>query len=101
MACADVAVDPTGVSQEVLASEQPIELLLFDVRAAEFVRTKPRWRSCLMLLWRSVTAILLQAAWAVRVLLVPALCIFGTGMVLAADPNAMDIVLNSVAIAFM
>ena len=101
MACADVAVDPTGVSQQVLAGEQPIELLLFDVRAAEFVRTKPRWRSCLMLLWRSVTAILLQAAWAVRVLLVPALCIFGTGLVLAADPNAMDIVLNSVAIAFM
>jgi hypothetical protein len=101
MACADVAVDPTGVSQEVLAGEQPIELLLFDVRAAEFVRTKPRWRSCLMLLWRSVTAILLQVAWAVRVLLVPALCIFGTGMVVSSDTNAMDIVLNSVAIAFM
>ena len=101
MACADVGLDPTGVSHEILMTEQPIQLLLFDVRVADFVRTQPRWRSCLMLLWRSTTAILLQAAWAVRVLLVPGFCIFGTVMVLAADSDGMDIVLNSVAIGFM
>ena len=101
MASADMWLDPTGVSHENLVIGQPIEFLLFDVRVAEFVRTQPRWRSCLMLLWRSTTAILLQAVWAVRVLLVPAFCIHGTSLVVSADPDAMNIVMNSVAIAFM
>jgi len=64
------------------------------------------WRLCLkhqplLLVWRVTVALFLWLCWCVRALCVPTMAGIGTGLILASGSNADEIVLNSVAIAFV
>ena len=87
--------------RETLHGMQPIGHLLFDDRYGEFAASKPMWCTALMLLWRSVTAIILQICWAVRSLLIPGLTLVGTVITLVDVDTVLDVILNSTAIGFV
>jgi len=87
--------------RQTLFGLQPISHFLFDDRYAEYARTHPWWRTTLMLLWRLVTALILQFCWATRTLLIPGFTLVGTVITLINVDTVMDVILNSTAIGFV
>jgi hypothetical protein len=86
---------------QTLVTKQPLDYLMFDERLVHVRQQQPSWRAKLCFLWRLATALVLQACWATRVLLIPAFCIVGTAVALADASSVVDSVLNGVAIGFV
>lgn len=51
--------------------------------------------------WRFVSCVLLQFAWAIRTVFLPVAAALGTANLMASADSAVDVVLNSVAVAFV